>query len=273
MKILVMGADGFIGNRLRQEMKEAFFSNAKIYSLTDAEREIEKYKPDILINCIGYTGSNVEDCELNKEKTLMCNTFIPLILAEVCLANNIKFVHISTGCLYQFDYYKDLEIEEEQIPDFLDLYYCRSKIYSETALSALLKQHPFLILRFRIPLDNRSHPKNLLNKLVMYKKVIDLPNSITYIPDFINALKHLINIEANGIYNIVNKGGLKYPELMEIYKKYVPDFKYETITYGQLNLIRTNLILSVKKLENTGFVVRDIHEVLEEAVLGTLNKG
>ena len=80
MKILVMGADGFIGNRLRQEMKEAFFSNAKIYSLTDAEREIEKYKPDILINCIGYTGSNVEDCELNKEKTLMCNTFIPLIL-------------------------------------------------------------------------------------------------------------------------------------------------------------------------------------------------
>jgi len=273
MSILVMGADGYIGNRLREEMPEASFSNDKIYTLDDAQREVAKFNPTILINCIGYTGTTVEDCELNQDKTLMCNTYVPLLLAEVCLRNKIKFVHISSGCLYHFDYFKDLDIEEEDIPDFLDLYYCRSKIYSEAALSALLDEHPFLILRFRIPLDNRDHPKNLLTKLIKYKQVIDIPNSVSYVPDFINAMKHLINVEANGIYNIVNKGGLRYPELMEVYKKYVPDFEYRVIEYEQLNLIRTNLILSIKKLEATGFVMRDIHDVLEEAVLGTLNKG
>jgi len=117
-----------------------------------------------------------------------------------------------------------------------------------------------------VPLDNRPHPKNLLTKLIEYKRVIDIPNSVTYIPDFIRALKYLIQIDANGIYNIVNKNALKYPELLDIYKKYVPDFKYEIIDYRKLNIVRTNLILSTEKLEKAGFKVRDIYEVLEECV-------
>ena len=38
-------------------------------------------------------------------------------------------------------------------------------------------------------------------------------------PDFAKAVKHLINVEAKGIYNVVNKGGLRYPELLDVYKK------------------------------------------------------
>jgi hypothetical protein len=87
-------------------------------------------------------------------------------------------------------------------------------------------------------------------------------------PDFINALSHLIKINAKGIYNVVNKNPLIYSELLEAYKKYVPDFKYEVIDFKKMNSVRTNLILSTEKLENTGFKVRDIHEVLEECVKG-----
>ena len=139
------------------------------------------------------------------------------------------------------------------------------------ALEVLCKSFDILILRIRIPLDNLSHPKNLLDKLIKYKKVINLENSVTYLPDFVNALKRLIKIKAKGIYNLVNKGGLDYTKLMDIYKKYKPDYKFKTVSFNSLHLVRTNLILSTEKLEKSGIKVRKIEDVLEECVKNYLN--
>lgn len=264
-EILIFGK-GFIGARI-QEAFNCSISQRKIHSFEEAEEEVKKYSPKIIINCIGHTGkNNIDGCELDKEKTLFANTFIPIILAETALRNNIRFIHISSGCIYHYDYSKDAPINEDRIPDFFGLFYSRTKIYTERALEVLSKKYPILITRIRVPLDNRPNQRNILTKLINYKKVIDIPNSVTYIPDFINALLHLIKINADGIYNIAAEGSLRYPELMEIYKKYVPDFKYEIIDYESLNIVRTNLILSTEKLKKTGFKVRDISEVLEECV-------
>jgi len=130
----------------------------------------------------------------------------------------------------------------------------------------MAKEYGILILRIRIPLDNRPHPKNILTKLIKYGRVIDIPNSVTYLPDFLKALRHLLKIKAYGIFNTVNKYGLRYPDLLEVYKKYVPDFTYTVIDYKKLGLVRTNLVMSVKKLEKTGFAVRPIRDVLDECV-------
>jgi dTDP-4-dehydrorhamnose reductase len=270
-KILIFGK-GFIGQRL-QNTFNCSISNKKILSLRDAEQEIKKYKPKVIINCIGSTGkSNVDDCELDKDKTLFANTFVPIILAETAFRNKIKLIHISSGCIYHFNYSQDRPIKEEKAPDFFDLFYSRTKIYSEKALENFPAQFNILIAKIRIPLDNQPHPKNVLDKLIKYKTVIDIPNSVTYIPDFIKALKHLIKINAKGTYNIVNKNGLRYPALLNVYKKYVPDFDYKIIDYKKLGLTRTNLILSTKKLEKTGFKVRKIEEVLEECVRSYISK-
>lgn len=263
-KILILGR-GFIGNRLQEEFN-CEISDKKIYSFKDAQNEIKKFSPNIVINCIGHIGGNVDDCELDKDKTLIANTFVPIILGEAALRNNIKLVHISSGCIFHYDYGHDKPIDEDRIPDFFELFYSRTKIYSDLALKILSNKYPILIIRIRVPLDNRPHPRNILTKLISYKKIIDIPNSITYIPDFIKALKHLIRIKAKGIYNVVNKGPLMYPELLEVYKKYVPDFKYRVIDYRKLNLVRTNLVLSTRKLERSGFKVRKTKEILEECV-------
>ncbi len=241
-KILIFGK-GFIGERLKEELG-ARLSERKILTFASAQDEFRKYKPDIMINCIGHTGKrNVDDCELDKDKTLMANSFVPIILAEVALRNKIKLVHISSGCIFHYDYKKSKPISEDEVSYFFDLFYSRSKIYSDLALEALAKNYNILILRIRIPIDNRPHPKNTLTKLITYRKVIDLPNSVTYIPDFIAALKHLIKKDARGIYNVVNKGGLRYLKLMEAYKKYVPDFNYEIIDFKKLGIVRTNLLM------------------------------
>jgi dTDP-4-dehydrorhamnose reductase len=263
--ILIFGK-GFIGSRLAEALPARVCAR-RIRSFRDVCAEINKHKPKVIINCIGYTGAaNVDDCELQKDRTLCANVFVPLMMAEAALRSNIKFVHISSGCIYHYDYRKDRPIAETKVPDFLDLYYSRTKIYAERALEALMDRCNILIPRIRIPLDDRPHHRNILTKLIEYRHVIDLPNSITYIPDFIRALKHLLSIDACGIYNVVNKGALRYPELLEAYKKYAPEFRYRVIPYRALKLVRTNLILSTRKLEKSGCKVRDIHEVLQECV-------
>jgi len=263
--ILIFGK-GFIGRKL-QEAFDCNVTARRINTFEDAEEEVRKYNPKIVINCIGYTGkNNVDDCEMEKGRTLLANTFVPAILGDLAFRKNIKLVHISSGCVYHFDYENQKPITEEDSPDFFDLFYSRSKIYADKSLQTLFNAANILIVKIRIPLDYRPHPRNILTKLLNFKRIIDIPNSLTYIPDFIEMLKHLLKVDARGIYNAVNKNSLRYPELLEVYKKHVPEYRYEVIKPGELDLIRTNLIMSVEKLESTGFKVRDIHEVLEECV-------
>lgn len=263
--ILILGK-GFIGERLQKEFN-CQIDGSMINCFSDAQKLVKKYNPKIIINCIGITGKgSVDGCELEIDSTLLANSFIPIILAEIALRNNIKLVHISSGCIFNYDYRKNIPIDEKSLDYFFKLFYSRSKIYSEKPLELLARDYNILIARIRIPLLNAKHPKNVLDKLLKYNKVIDVPNSVTYIPDFIKAMKHLIKIDARGIYNVVNKGGLRYPDLMKAYQKYVPSFKLKIIALSKLKLVRTNLILSTKKLEKSGFKVRNINSILDECV-------
>jgi dTDP-4-dehydrorhamnose reductase len=265
--ILILG-NGFIGKRL-QDGFGCRLSGKFIRTLSEAEDLIKKFKPKVIINCIGITGKrNVDDCELEKDATLLANSFVPMILAEAALRNNVKLVHISSGCIYHYDYAKDSPVCEDKTPDFFDLFYSRSKIYSDAALNILASRYPILIVRIRIPVDDRPGPKNTLDKIIRYRRVIDVENSVTYIPDMIKALRHLMKINARGIYNVVNKGGLRYARLLEAYKKYFPDFKFTVVPFNRLKLVRTNLLMSTRKLEKSGFKVRNINSVLEECVKG-----
>jgi dTDP-4-dehydrorhamnose reductase len=265
MKRILIFGKGFFGQRLQEEFG-CELTGKRIASLQDAKSQIRKYKPQVIINCIGHRTNNVDECELDKEKTLFSNAFVPVILAEAAVRENVRFVHISSGCIYDFDYRRDKPIKEEAEPDFFGLFYSRTKIYAEQALKSLGKKYPILIVRPRIPLDDRPHARNLLTKLIKYGKVIDLANSVSYVPDFVKALKHLIEKNARGIYNVVNKGALRYQELLEVYRRHEPGFRYKVVSYKELGLVRSNLILSVRKLEKSGFKMRDIHEVLEGCV-------
>ncbi len=262
---LILGK-GFIGERLSQAFGWPV-STQKIFRYEDILAQIKKYHPEILINCIGYTGANnVDDCELDIDKTLSANTFTPLLLAEAAIRNNLKLIHISSGCIYHYDCTKQKPISESRRPDYYDLCYSRTKIYAENVLTQLAKKHNILIARIRIPLDHRPHPKNILTKLIKYKTIIDTPNSVTYVPEFMRALQHLIKINASGVFNVVCKGSLTYNKLLDVYQQYVPDFQYTIIPFENLKMKRTNLVLSTRKLEKTGFKIKPIEAILEECV-------
>lgn len=265
--ILIIG-DGYIGQKLSKAL-HARLSAKRVRFYEDVEVLVKKYRPKIIINTIGHVGkSNVDDCEKAVDKTLNANTFVPLLMAEVALRYNIKLVHISSGCIYNYNYNHQKPIVESRNPDYYELFYSRTKIYTEDALLRLAEQKKvnILIVRIRVPLDNVPNSKNLLTKLIKYGKVIDAPNSVTYIPDFIKALTHLIQKDARGLFNVMAKGGLYYPDLMKLYQDQVPSFKYDIIKLKTLPLKRTSLLMSTTKLEKTGFKVRPIKEIIKECV-------
>jgi dTDP-4-dehydrorhamnose reductase len=264
-RVLILGK-GFLGNRLAQTLQYSI-SDAWIKTVSDAQKIIKKYNPQVVVNCIGYNGRrNVDDCERALNKTLLANTTVPLVLAEACFRAKVKFVHISSGCIFRSSGDSAPAITEMVSPDFFDLYYSRTKIYSEAALAALARHHNILILRLRLPLDIVPHPHNLLTKLIGFRRVIDCPNSTTYIPDFIAAVRHLIRIDAQGIFNIVNSGALRFPELLKIYQQHQPRHQFVVVDFNELKINRVNTIMSNHKLVNSGFPVRPIHDVLEECV-------
>lgn len=269
-RILVLGT-GFLGSQIKKTL-DCRGSGKIINHFKDADAIVRAAMPKIIINCIGETGRrNVDDCETDKHKTLHANTVIPIILGDIAYRYKIKLIHISSGCIFHYDYRKDAPITEEKNPDYFSLYYSRTKIYAEQALRSFFKRTNILIIRIRIPLDDKKHPKNLLTKLLGYKKIIDVPNSVTYIPDFLKALKHLIAIDAKGIYHVALRDPLNYPFILEEYRKYDPSFTYTPIKPEKLGRNRTNLILSTRKLEKTGFNVRSIREVIPECVKKYVN--
>ena len=264
--ILILGG-GYIGQRLKDEL-DCPLSTARINTFDDVSAVLKKYNPKTIINCIGHTGvGNVDGCEKALDKTLQANTYVPLLLAEGAIRHNVKLIHISSGCIYHFDYEKSKPIEESMPPDYYELYYSRTKIYIESVLQKLADSYDILVARIRVPLDNRPHPKNILTKLLSFNKVIDVPNSVTYIPDFVKALHHLIRKNAKGIYNIVLKDAINYKDLLDRYNAgAAKKHPYELIKLEKLDLKRTNLILSTKKLEASGFKVRTPKEILDECV-------
>jgi len=268
--ILVLG-NGFIGTRFKEYYGCQNEYTPRIEKYKDIADLLNTYtyagiNKKVIINCIGSVGhSNTDDCEYDIDKTLFANTYIPILLTEYCRRNKIKLVHISSGCLFGDNTFQ--AIDEDRKPDFYQLFYSRTKMYSENALKDSLKENNTLVIRIRIPLDNKPNKRNLLDKLIKYKKVIDIANSITYIPDMLKIVNQLIDKDEHGVFNVVNKGALRYKNLLDEYKKRVSGFEYEIKLYDQLiKTPRTNLILSVEKLESVGIQVRHINSLLEECI-------
>ena len=268
MKVLIFGPKGFFGNRFKQMYPDAALSSADIADQSTVSAALDTEKPDIVINCAGKTGRpNVDWCEDHKEETLRSNYEGPKVLQEECGKRNIYWVHLSTGCVYEGD--KNGEgFNEEDPPNFFGSYY--SKVKGE--IDQYLKDFPVLQLRLRMPFDDLPHHRNLITKLTKYERVIDIPNSITYVPDAMNAAKVLIEKRKTGIYNMVNPGAISPYRVMELYKEIVdPTHKFEKLSLEDLpkEVVagRSNCILSTRKIESEGVALHPVEEALKNALL------
>lgn len=227
------------------------------------ESILDTYRPDILVNCIGKTGRpNIDWCELNKGETVAINTALPIMLATMCEKKSIRLIHIGSGCIF-FGYKNDnLGWKEDDATNPLS-FYSRTKYACDMAIGEMPNVS---VLRIRMPISSKNNPRNFINKIRNYSHIIDMPNSVTFLDDFVPVVDKVISNNLSGIYHIVNPEPLSAVDVIEEYKKYFPDHVYEIISELELNnltnAIRSNCILDTTKAKKNGIILAPSREAL-----------
>lgn len=258
MKVFILG-NGFIAKHLNYPI----IPNKIGLNAQQIINIINEYKPDTLINCIGKTGiTNTDWCEEHKELTSLINTALPILLANICQAYSIHLIHIGTGCIFSGDSPTIGGWKENDFANPIS-YYTKSKYASDLVLDGMKTT---TVLRIRLPISKLNHPRNLINKIIGYKQVIDVQNSVTFMDDFVRCIDWFIHKHfETGIFHVVNPGSISMKEIAREYQKYIKH-EFVVITEDQLSQIttvkRSGCILNTDKLNNTGFSMITAKEAL-----------
>ena len=234
-------------------------STVDIRNRSDLEKEINDCNPDIIINAAWKTWKpNVDWCESNKEETSSVNIAWAINLSSLASEKWIYFVHMWSWCIYEGDNFWKWFSEEDDA-NFDWSFYSKTKTLSEKAL----REFAWLQLRIRIPIETHSSPKNVIDKLVKYDKIISVENSFTVVEDFLVAMDKMIDDRMQWVYNMTNIWSCDHEFIMSKYKEIVdPNFNFEIMSLKQLDSItcakRSNTVLNTDKRETQGYGMGDI---------------
>jgi dTDP-4-dehydrorhamnose reductase len=224
MKVLLTGANGFLGHYLTEQLLEKDFkviaTGKGDCRLPFAGRQnfhyvqmdftdpfavhdvFEKYSPEIIV----HTGamSKVDECELNQWEAYRVNvegTITLLINAE---AHRSFFIFVSTDFI--FDGKKGMYKEEDE-PGPVN-FYGKTKVEAEEAVREY--EYDWAIVR-TILVYGKPQPgkdniltvvKNKLEKGEEYKVVNDQVRTPTYVEDLAAGIISIMEKKATGIYHI-----------------------------------------------------------------------
>jgi dTDP-4-dehydrorhamnose reductase len=272
--MLIFGGRGYLGGHFLTIYPDAVTPEVDLTDHREVTKILDVARPAVVINCVGQTGRpNVDWCEEHQRETLRSNVLVPLVLLEACAEREIYWVHLSTGCIYEGDRGGE-GYSEEDSPNFFGSFYARTKGWADQMLKefAADSHHPggILQLRLRMPFDGKPHERNLITKLTKYRRVLDVPNSLTSLSDFLVVAKCLIERRVRGTYNVVNPGAISPYRIMELYREIVdPLHTFEQLTLEELpqevKAGRSNCVLSVAKLGREGIKLPPIEEALRRA--------
>jgi len=201
MKTLICG-NGWIGNIVKDFLGAEMFAG-RIKDITP--KVVSKY--DVLINCAGKT--NIDWCEKNKSEALAVNAVGAGELARVCRQAGKKFVHLSSACIFESLHADDWK-DESSTPN-PGCFYSLTKVVAE---HLVLEADPdALVIRIRLPLSEKPHPRNTLTKILAYSGLHTNQETVTVVEDMLPVLKDLIQKDETGVFHLVNDGTLSPYEM------------------------------------------------------------
>ena len=262
--ILVIGK-GYLGNAIQQRLGCIIKSREELnyHDISILSKYLLNNAIKVIINCSGFTGKpNVDEAESKKELCWELNVMSPLRINRLCKTLGVKYIHISSGCIYE-GYHK--EWDEQDSPNF-GLFQNHSSFYSKSkhAFEKFSEDLNNIILRIRMPIGDDESSRNYLTKISQYTNLIDYLNSKTYIPDLCEVVYKIcfgnIKMKDREIINVVNPEPLKTSEVCEIMKKYGfhnSHWKFIPITDLGTVANRSNCVLNSNK-------VNRIHQMLTE---------
>lgn len=257
MRFYILGASGFMGSGFVQYLEarghEVLSDRVEVTDFRALCDKFEKTKPEVVVNFAGVRAyPNIDWCEDHKEETVAVNVAGAINVMLAAIKSGAYPIQVASGCIYAGG--KETAFTEADEPNFFGSFYSRMRVVAQNAL----KELPVLQIRIRMPVSVRPHPRNLINKLVSYQKIISVPNSVTLVEDMFSAIEKLSVIKPTGILNLVNDGYIEHKDILEVYKKIIdPAHLYEIINIGELEqdivkAKRSNCILSNEKAKSFG---------------------
>ena len=278
MKFLLFGHKGWIGKQLFELLKlnsdiEIITTDIRVDNYDEIEKFIINTKPDRIISVIGRTyGDNMNSIDYLEQKgnlkiNINDNLYSPLNLALISNKYNIHFTYMGTGCI--FNGYEQ-EYTENDEPNFFGSSYSIVKGFTDKIIK---KFDNTLNVRIRMPITNDiTSNRNFINKIINYKKICSMNNSMTVLPDLLPLMIDMIIKKEIGTINLTNPGYISHNEILELYKENInPDFKWENMTLEEQNKIllseRSNNILNTEKLQKLYPDVKDIKTSIKDLFL------
>ncbi|PIZ95255.1 MAG: hypothetical protein COX80_04810 [Candidatus Magasanikbacteria bacterium CG_4_10_14_0_2_um_filter_33_14] len=272
MKILIIG-NGYVGNRCKDAWgDEAVIAECHVNNKEDMLALLDKHNPDAVLNSAGVTGKpNVDWCEDHQMETIVGNTKLPITIAEGCQERGVYLLHMGSGCIFYGDSpHEDKKWREDDMGNPTEVTYSRTKWAADLVLSTLENVG---IARIRMPIDWMPAPRNLIDKITTYPKVIDVENSVTILDDMIDVFHQLMEKKVSGIFHVTNPGNLKHRETIALYEELVdPSHTNEWISnddlvkQGLATKTRSNNFLASENLEKIGIHMRDVHVAIRDTM-------
>ncbi len=209
MKVLVLGASGFVGSFLEGKLEadgasRSIYGRDPVIDVTSADginAFFAKRRYGTVINCTGFT--NVDGCEADPERADLLNAKSIEFLANAATSNGSKFIHISTD--YVFDGRTGRYAETDK-PNPINVY-GKTKLRGES----FLDMGRDLILRISTPFgQNVSRRKKTFLEFVResleagqkIKVVTDQYTTPTSLEDIATFVKAAIKMDLSGIYHL-----------------------------------------------------------------------
>lgn len=279
MKILFYGGNGWIASQfiplLQGKGHEVILSSIRVDDINKLQEELNSVNPDRVICFIGRThgpGFNSIDYLEQKGKlveNIRDNLFSPVSLAMLCDKLSIHLTYLGTGCIFNVDDPSSCMFSENDDPNFFGSSYSIVKGYTDRLMHLF---ENILNVRIRMPITADNHPRNFITKIVSYKKICSVANSMTVLPCLLPYLVDMIEKKEIGTINLCNPGIISHNEILEMYKEIIDFSKtWENISIDEQDSIlsskRSNNQLDCSRLLSLYPDIPDIHIAVRECIL------
>jgi 3,5-epimerase/4-reductase len=287
MKILVYGSNGWIGNQFIDILNEYKINFVCGKSRCDNEYELEKeinlINPTNVVSFIGRTHGIIGNTKYSTidyleqpgklTENINDNLYSPLLLSHICNQKVIHYTYLGTGCIFKFDDSHPFEKEENGFteksePNFFGSSYSIVKGFTDRLLHL---NNNTLNLRIRMPITGEENPRNFISKIINYKKICSIKNSMTVLPELLPFVLEMMKNKTTGTVNLTNPGLISHNEILDMYKTIVdPTFEYENFSAEEQRKIlacdRSNNYLDTSVLEKMFPNVRNIKDAVKDCL-------
>ena len=271
MKVLLYGANGWIGEQLYEILKklshEVVVGTVRAEDQKGVEDEIKTVQPTHIMSMIGRTHGQIGDTVYKTidyleqpgklKENVRDNLYSPLVLAILAKKYNIHYTYMGTGCIFEYDETHPFGMEEngfteEDVPNFFGSSYSTVKGYTDRLMH--LFEDTTLNVRIRMPITSDFNPRNFIKKITKYAKVCSIPNSMSCLDELLPLMVDMAEKKVVGTMNLTNPGLITHNEILELYKEYVnPLFKWENFSLEEQSAIlaagRSNNYLDTTRVE------------------------